>query len=338
MTNTAVKSKGSAEGFKPSAKKNNSSPNLLTELVFAQLSTPSHPVVGAFAERVAARHGAAAEAVLFYGSALRTGDLSGTLLDFYVLVDSYRRAYGAIGLAIGNRLVPPNVFYAEEVIDGITYRAKYAVLSLEHFRHLASARCFNVSVWARFAQPSQLAWAREGRQDIFQTIAAAVAQAPATLLRAARPMLPASATVRDLWVAAFALTYGSELRAEKKGKGLELFDLAPDYYLAITAPALEAAGIPAAISGDHVQLPAATSLQRLRGRLAWSLRSLQGKLLSVLRLIKATATFTGGIDYLAWKITRHSGVPVEIKPWHRRHPILGGLFLFRDLKRKGAIR
>lgn len=310
----------------------------LTDLVAAQLATPAHPVVSAFAERVAQRYGAAAEAVLFYGSALRTGDLSGTLLDFYVLVDGYRHAYGSTGLAIANRLIPPNVFYAEETIEGVTYRAKYAVLSTAHFRQLASPACFNVSVWARFAQPSMLVWVREGRSDLIRTVANAVAQAPATLLRAARPMLPASTTVRDLWVAAFALTYGSELRAEKKGKGLELFDLAPDYYLAITAPALRAAGIPATVAGDQVQLPAATGTQRLIGSVAWSLRSLQGKLLSALRLIKATATFTGGIDYLAWKITRHSGVTVEIKPWHRRHPIIGGLFLFRDLKRKGAIR
>ena len=310
----------------------------ITDLVAAQLEAPAHPVVVAFAERVAARYGAAAEAVLFYGSALRTGDLSGTLLDFYVLVDGYRHAYGSTGLAIANRLIPPNVFYAEEVIEGVTYRAKYAVLSTAHFRHLASPACFNVSVWARFAQPSLLVWVREGREDIPRSVAAAVAQAPVTLLRAARPMLPAETTVRELWVAAFGLTYGSELRAEKKGKGLELFDLAPDYYLAITAPALEAAGIPAAVSGDQVSLPAATGTQRLAGRIAWSLRSLQGKLLSALRLIKATATFTGGIDYLAWKITRHSGIAVEIKPWHRRHPIIGGLVLFRDLKRKGAIR
>lgn len=314
----------------------------LTDLVAAQLATPAHPVVGMFAERVAARYGAAAQAVLFYGSALRTGDLSGTLLDFYLLVDSYRHAYDISGgttcLAIGNRLVPPNVFYAEEVIDGVTYRAKYAVLTVDHFRHLASPGCFNVSVWARFAQPSQLVWMREGKEDISRAVAAAVAQAPATLLRAARPMLPASATVRDLWVAAFGLTYGSELRAEKKGKGLELYDLAPDYYLTITAPALAAAGIPATITGNHVQLPAATGPQRLMGRLAWLMRSLQGKLFSILRLIKAAATFTGGIDYLAWKITRHSGVSVEIKPWHRRHPILGGLFMFFGLRRKGAIR
>lgn len=310
----------------------------LTALVGAQLATPAHPVVAAFAQRVAQGYGDAAQAVLFYGSALRTGDLSGTLLDFYVLVDSYRHAYDSTGLAIANRLIPPNVFYAEEVIEGVTYRAKYAVLSVEHFRILASPACFNVSVWARFAQPSMLVWARAGGQDLASTIAAAVAQAPATLLRAARPMLPGTTTIRDLWVSAFALTYGSELRAEKMGKGLELYDLAPDYYRAITAPALEAAGIAATVSGDTVRLPEPTGARRLLGGLAWSLRSLQGKLLSAARLIKATATFTGGIDYLAWKITRHSGVAVEIKPWHRRHPIIGGLFLFRDLKRKGAIR
>src|SRR3546814_7520854 len=36
----------------------------------------------------------------------------------------------------------------------------------------------------------------------------------------------------------------------------------------------------------------------------WAMRRVQGELLSVLRLVKASATFSGGIEYLAWKISR----------------------------------
>lgn len=70
--------------------------------------------------------------------------------------------------------------------------------------------------------------------------------------------------------------------------------------------------------------------------LQWGLRRVQGKFLSVARLIKASFTFDGGIDYLAWKISRHSGVKIELTPWQRRHPLLAGIVLFWRLRRRGA--
>ena len=58
----------------------------------------------------------------------------------------------------------------------------------------------------------------------------------------------------------------------------------------------------------------------------------------MLRLVKAASTFTGGPDYLAWKIERHSGVKVELTPWQRRHPILAAPGMFWRLYRRGAFR
>ena len=40
------------------------------------------------------KHGGAEKALLFYGSSLRAGEASGKMLDFYVLVDSYRDVHG----------------------------------------------------------------------------------------------------------------------------------------------------------------------------------------------------------------------------------------------------
>jgi hypothetical protein len=66
--------------------------------------------------------------------------------------------------------------------------------------------------------------------------------------------------------------------------------------------------------------------------------SRKGKMLSVIRLAKATTTFAGGVDYLAWKINRHSGAGIVVKPWQRRWPIIGALTLLPRLLRRGAIR
>ena len=127
----------------------------LKELVTEELSTPVDPRVRAFAAAIAAKHGEASRAVLFYGSCLRQKQLEGLMLDFYLIVSDYRTTYGKSWLAAANRMIPPNVFYFEH--DGLV--AKYAVLSEPDFYRLNGPETRNVSVWARFAQPSRLVWA-----------------------------------------------------------------------------------------------------------------------------------------------------------------------------------
>ena len=65
----------------------------LRELVAEELSLPVDPRAVAVAEAIAARHGAASRAVLFYGSCLREAQLDGLMLDFYLIVSDYRAAY-----------------------------------------------------------------------------------------------------------------------------------------------------------------------------------------------------------------------------------------------------
>src|SRR5690349_18204867 len=102
---------------------------LLKELVEQELDLPVDPRVRAVAGAIAAKYGGASRAVLFYGSCLRQKQLDGLMLDFYLIVSSYRDAYGKSWLAAANRLIPPNVFYFEQ--GGLA--AKYAVLSEEDF-------------------------------------------------------------------------------------------------------------------------------------------------------------------------------------------------------------
>src|ERR671919_1977008 len=99
-------------------------PETLHELVGAELGQPVDRRVQEMALAIAAKHGQASRAVLFYGSCLREKQLDGLMLDFYLIVSDYRAAYGKRWLAAANRLIPPNVFYFEH--GGLV--AKYAVL------------------------------------------------------------------------------------------------------------------------------------------------------------------------------------------------------------------
>ena len=305
----------------------------LEKLVAAELAEPVDPRVAAMAEAIAARHSPASRAVLFYGSCLREANLDGLMLDFYLIVADYEQAFGKGWLAVANRLLPPNVFPFEH--HGLL--AKYAVLSETDFVRLASSRTRNVSVWARFAQPSRLAWTADAaaRQRSIEAVAGA---APA-LLAAARPMLPDRVSIEHLWSEAFALTYAAELRAERKGRASSVVASDPGRYRRFTAPALDAAGLAASIEGENVHFDQRLSTaDRRTGATLWKRRRREGKALTLARLAKASTTYAGGIDYLAWKINRHAGAAIQIKPWQRRWPILGAISLLPKLLARGAVR
>src|SRR3546814_5095664 len=90
--------------------------------------------------------------------------------------------------------------------------------------------------------------------------------------------------------------------------------------LQFTLPALRSAGIAATEDNGMLVFSGLSEQARRHAARIWAMRRVQGKLLSVLRLVKASATFSGGIEYLAWKISRHSGAPLELRPWQRRFP------------------
>jgi dienelactone hydrolase len=57
-----------------------------------------------FAAHIAGQYPAAARAVLFYGSCLRSEQLEGQMLDFYLIVSDYDAAYDRKWLAKWNRV------------------------------------------------------------------------------------------------------------------------------------------------------------------------------------------------------------------------------------------
>lgn len=305
----------------------------LAELVREELATPVDPRVTAMASAIAAEYPGSARAVLFYGSCLRERELDGLMLDFYLIVSDYSDAYSKGWMALANRLIPPNVFPFQH--QGLI--AKYAVLSEADFDRLNGPGTRNVSVWARFAQPSRLVWAADAAAR--EASITAVSLAAPALLSAARPMLGDHIAIGRLWSEAFALTYGAELRAERKGRAGSVVDADPDRYRRFTAPALAAAGIGAMIAGDEVRFThPPTPVERRVGKRLWARRRREGKILTLARLAKASTTYAGGIDYLAWKINRHAGAAIEIRPWQRRWPILGAISLLPRLLAGGAVK
>jgi hypothetical protein len=288
----------------------------LRELVAEELSLPVDRRVSAMAEAIAAKHGGASRAVLFYGSCLRQKQLDGLMLDFYLIVSDYRSAYDKRWLVVANRLIPPNVFYFEHA--GLA--AKYAVLSEADFAHECSPNAWTVSTAARFAQPSRLVWSADATAS--ERIIDIVSSAAPTLLGWTRPLAP-EASVDEVWKLAFRQTFHSELRAERLSRPDALVESGPQRYERFGAAAM---------------LQTKVSMTREQAERWWRRMQRHGKRYSVARLAKASATFAGGADYIAWKINRHTGAGIELKPWQRRHPLLAAITLFPRLLKSGAVR
>jgi len=283
-------------------------------------------------EQLRNRYGQGLLAVLIYGSYLR--GKRDTLLDFYVLLDSYRCLSHAWQGWLAKAL-PPNVYQIHHGSPPDEIRAKVALLTLDRFEHAVS-RDFHSYFWARFAQPCGILYCRD--EAVQSRVIDAVCQASTTFARRVVPRLPARFEAKQLWAAGLGLTYQCEFRSEPPGHAEKLFGYWPDYYRSVTSTlAGQGLGFEATGVADSYHNSSSENIRRRSSRLWW-LRRVQGKTLSTLRIIKAALTFDGALDYLLWKVQRHSGVYIEPTDLQRNYPLIFAWPLLFRLWRRGAFR
>lgn len=312
-----------------------SPPAALVAQVAEQAARPQPEGVAPLVARVQERFGQATCAVLFYGSCLRSHDPGDGVVDLYALVDRYAAVYDRRLLRLVNAWLPPNVFYLEtQDAQGRRLRAKCAVITLDDFAQGAT-RWFESYLWGRFAQPCRLAYCRDEvtRMRVNDALAGAVL----ALWRAALPCLPDTFEAAEGWQRALALSYGVELRPEGASRPASLLAGQEAEYRGRLAAAAEALPGLSATGNDHYRnvLEAA---QRRRGRRVWRWRRRQGHILHIARLMKAVLTFENGVDYIAWKLERHSGRQISVNDRLRRYPLLFGWPLLWRLLRERVLR
>lgn len=296
---------------------------------------PRHPALLQLVDTLRARYAGCVKSILFYGSCLRGGDPFDGLVDLYLIVDGYRCANSGRFKALCNRLLPPNVFYAEIPFNDRRVRCKYAILSERDMLAGTSQRWFHSYLWGRFSQPTAVAWSCDAATQL--NVATNLAQAVVTFLQRTLPSLPAHGPVLSLWQQGLALSYATELRPESPQRTVELTQTNAAYYERVTRLAAPLLG--GDIGCDNGQYRATVpGPRRLFNRVGWRLRSLQGKLLSLARLSKALFTFEGGLDYIAWKLERHSGQRIDVPDRVRRYPLVFVWGMVWDLYRRGVFR
>lgn len=283
------------------------------------------------------KHGKALLAILVYGSWLR--GKRDTMLDFYVLVENYT-TLDSTWQGWMCRLLPPNVYHihhtCKESEAGDTgLRAKYALVTLDRF-HKAMQRDFHSYFWARFAQPCEILYSRD--EETRNILKDAMQHAARTFIQRVLPAMEDRFSSEELWTRGLALTYQCELRTESSNRGESIYDFDPDYYDSITSESgLENASSSSSGSETRYQNPV-SGFSRKLSALSWWLRRVQGKLLSALRLVKAAFTFNEPLEYLLWKIERHSGLYIEPTQRQLNHPLIFAWPLLWKLYRQGAFR
>jgi hypothetical protein len=310
-----------------------SDPQVMAQLrqVIEADQAPLSTAAQTMAEAIRARHGTAVRALIFYGSALREGEAAEKMLDFYVIVDSYRAVHGRGLASLAAWLLPPSVhFLAITDAGGNRLRSKYAVVSEAAFLRRASGGSLESMLWARFTQPATVVTDDPGlRARLIETLASACRHFASQVT----PLLTGPVQPRDVWERGLCESYRTELRPENPGpRAAQIVARFPERYARLSAILL-----PQGKDGAP-DLPDAGGLRRMACAGKWALRRVIGKPLGALRVLKAATTFDAGLDYILEKVASHSGVNLEVSEAERRHPVLHAPKLAWRLYRAGAFR
>jgi len=279
-------------------------------------------------EAIAARHPDRVQAFMYYGSSLRDLDDAEKMLDFYVVVDSYRKTHKNPIRSMLNRLIPPAVYYYEQIdADGVLSTCKYSIISIAEFEKRCGAHALLSMVWGRFCQPSIMLFPKDA--VIAERLMASRETAVKHMAAQIAPLIEKPVTSTEFWAKGFYESYRTELRPESsEGRAAEIVDRYGERYERLTralygAPDTDGFYIVPDVSSG----PAKTK---------WFFRRLLGKPMTAIRVINSAATFEGGLDYVLRKLKNHSGVTIEPSPFQRKHPVICSPVLGWKLWRKGA--
>ena len=284
----------------------------LKELVAEELAAAVDPRVSKLAAAIAARHGAASRAVLFYGSCLREKQLDGLMLDFY-LRRLARAAYDKNGWPPRNRSFNPTCSFRKDA------RRQICGEQEADFRREIGARPKHPRM-GRFAH--HRGWLGRGKsggescavKDPLDTF-------PSTLTM----MAPTETTIETSGTAASS-SLPAELRASVRVGSIVAAD--PVRFEGSARRRFDHCGSTGAAQRRWPDVAKICARFRRSGR--------EGAVGDP--LAKASADVAGGIDYIAWKINRHAGTQIQIKPWQRRWPLLAAITLLPRLLKSGAVR
>jgi cytochrome P450 len=272
--------------------------------------------------------GGAIDAVIFYGSNLHgAGPGSGSAVDLVVVVSRYDVFYRELHLAgmlhrspgtfvLLARVLPPNSI---SVRNRAGDQAKCLVVSRAHLAAALGTRRRDHMLVARLVQQVELIHARD--EATRAGIAAEMEGARHDVLRWLAPFLDEVFDAQHAARRMLEVCYSAELRPEAVNRAAVIFERQRSFLCAWMSAVLERGAAAGALTSAgrtgwyrFASRPGRTAALRIRAYLAWSNARVTA------RWFKHAVTFDGWLDYIAAKVERRTGSPVELSARERRWP------------------
>jgi len=280
--------------------------------------------------RLVAAAGGSVRAVLLYGShLLRTNPDQYSAVDLVVLVDGYGSFYAALDRAdelhrpvwimtsMARLLAPSVIAFAPN--EGRTGIAKCMVVSREHLARALGPDPPDHFLLGRLVQKVATVWAVGVEEAAW--VDEHLAGARARVLTWMAPYLDGPVDAAGLGRRLLEVCYDGELRPEAKNRAERIFDAQVDHFLTTLAPVLES-GVQSGLlvrEGDRYRLASPVPPSERR---RWRRYFARSKARATARWFKHIITFANWLPYVARKVERHTGRPVELTRLERWLPLI----------------
>ncbi len=280
-------------------------------------------------------------AILHYGSFLsEVTRKKDSFRDFFLIVDSYFELDIPPLHKMLSVFLPPNLYYFDEVVNGIRYVCKYNVISLHDFKTYTSFYPPDNYILGRFSKRMALLYYRD--EEILNEIVEGMARSAFFTGMNSIYLLPRPLSIEEWIVLSLSFSYMAEERIEDFSvKSRELYMAASDYYNTLYGEHvfgyLVSEGIVRLDNGTGLifyQIPP-EEIEKKRKSVADYLK--QSRLRTKARWPKMMITVDKWVDQLLWKLERVHGIKLEIPPWERKIILITGWRHYFRLKKKGKV-
>jgi len=312
----------------------------LEALVRATAGNVRSPIVTSVVEKLCAELGSNLLGVLFYGSHLNSTAGRGSDHDFFVIVESYRKAHRGRLHVLLNRFLPPSIYHRSiPMPEGAEASCKLCFVSARDLVRGTVPAAPDCYLFGRLGKRVALVHARDegARRMIEESVGRSIALSGAWALRGMEgPFTPG-----DFLLASLALSYRAEERVEGEARAKRLFSADEEHYRKVYGAVLEEArrrGLVEPAGAAGLLETAGESVHGRASRRAYLSFLRRSRLRARLRWLKNIWTFEGWADYMIAKIERHQGISIELEPWERRHLFLAAVKHYFRLRREGRLR
>jgi hypothetical protein len=275
-------------------------------------------------------------AVIFFGSCLSEKTRTETSFkDFFLVVDSYRRASSSLLAALGHNILPPDLYHFEIPLErGQKAECKYYLISGKDFIRATGPGAKDLYVMGRLSKRVGLVYSKD--EKTFDLILQCLASSGIETARYSSSFIQETLILDDFIRLVLDLSYRSERRIEAgEFKAESLFNAAPSYYNKVYSLIV------------RQFIDEKILVQNQQGKLQAGPHALaktqaekfinQSRTRAKMRWPKMILTVDNWLDQLLAKFERTYNIRLEIPPWERKVILITGWRHYFRAKREGKL-